>query len=103
MKIAYHSLFPASIALISFFSFFNNELSAQSFQLAENGVTISCEGVENGTTATSNNIEYVAVDEQALRDSVRTQADLTKVCTSNVTDMSAMFQGYFLLNSQIEN
>ena len=66
----------------------------QDFFLDENGVTIKCENCRSGDTGTVNGILYKAVDSRYLRLIKRDKtADLTRLCTSLVTDMSGLFSG----------
>ena len=60
--------------------------------LDENGITIKCYAWgQVGVTAQVNGISYTIVDEVMLRQMVRNGEDVTKVCTSKVTNMSKMF------------
>jgi surface protein len=61
------------------------------FFLSENGITCKCENVIAGTKGLINGIEYEAVTNDYLRFLVREKADLTKICTSLVTDMTDLF------------
>lgn len=72
-------------------SFTTTELS--SFALAENGITVTCADASPGQTGLIDGIEYEAVDRALLEQRRDEQADLTQVCTSPVTDMSALFEG----------
>jgi len=72
-------------------SFTTTELS--SFALAENGITVTCADASPGQTGLIDGIEYEAVDRALLEQRRDEQADLTRVCTSSVTDMSALFEG----------
>lgn len=60
--------------------------------LATKGVTMKCDasGMVGGTFEV-NGITYTIVDETLLREMISQGADLTKVCTSLVDDMSHMF------------
>ena len=49
------------------------------------------QGFSPGEKASFNGTVYEVVDNQLLRERVRQQADLTKLCTSLVTDMSGLF------------
>ena len=64
----------------------------QSFIIDENGI-IKCEGVEIGSTGMIFGEEYESVDRELLIQRRDEGGDLTKVCVSNVTDMSWMFNG----------
>ncbi|MBC2838165.1 BspA family leucine-rich repeat surface protein [Robiginitalea sp. SC105] len=61
--------------------------------LDENGITIKChEWGEIGEQGTINAVVYTIVDETMLREMAQDGKDLTKVCTTKVTDMSYLFQ-----------
>jgi len=72
------------------------------FYLHENGVTIMCPEATVGETGSVNGIEYEAVDRALLIERRNQGADLTRVCTSLVTDMSEMFRSSSF-NQQIGN
>ncbi|MCF1750881.1 BspA family leucine-rich repeat surface protein [Mariniradius sediminis] len=72
------------------------------FFLAENGITCKCENVILGQKGILNGVEYEAVNNELLRQRVSDKADLTKLCTSLVTDMSTLFLE-FELNQRIGN
>lgn len=61
--------------------------------LHTNGVTIRCDGAIVGEKGTVNGVEYEVVDRALLIQRRDQGADLTKVCTSLVTNMSSMFNG----------
>ncbi|MBO6523443.1 MAG: BspA family leucine-rich repeat surface protein [Balneolaceae bacterium] len=79
----------------------SRETKAQTFQLDENGVTITCDGASVGVTGEVGGTIYTAVDDNSLRDSVSTGADLTEVCTSLVTNLSELFEGNISFNQNI--
>ena len=59
--------------------------------LDTNGVTIKCDDTGMvGDTFTVKGITYTIVDEDMLREMVNQGADVTKVCTSKITDMSEL-------------
>jgi len=69
---------------------------ASPIYLDENGVTIkSYEWAEVGQQGILNGETYTIVDETMLRDMAENDEDVTKVCTSKVTDMSGLFVGNF--------
>ena len=68
--------------------------------LAQNGVTIMCPAVEPGETRILDGIEYLVVDNQLLRD-IKNTHDLSRVCTSPVTDMQSMFNDDNTFNQDI--
>lgn len=60
--------------------------------LDTNGVTIKCyEWGEPGETGVIDGVVYTIVDETMLRDMVFNGEDITKVCTTRVTNMSSLF------------
>ncbi len=61
------------------------------FRIASNGVTCICENVKPGEKGIANGILYEAVDNQLIRVRASQSADMTKLCTSLVTDMSLLF------------
>ena len=61
------------------------------FKILENGVTCVCEGVNPGQKGSINGVEYEAVDNALLRKRRDEGSDLTKLCTSLVTDMKELF------------
>ena len=63
----------------------------RSIYLASNGVTVRCDESNNGDTVTIGDKEYTVVDETGLRAMIANDEDVTCVCTSNVTNMSFMF------------
>jgi len=67
-------------------------VSAQVFTIDANGI-VKCPAAQVGDKGTIDGIEYEAVDRTLLIQRRDQAADLTKVCTSLVTDMSFMFQG----------
>ena len=57
-----------------------------------NGITIKCYNWSQvGDTGQVNGTTYTVVDEDMLRQMVANSEDVTKVCTTKVTDMSEMF------------
>ncbi|MCH6236182.1 BspA family leucine-rich repeat surface protein [Cognataquiflexum rubidum] len=66
------------------------------FYLAENGITCKCENVIAGQKGILNGDEFEAVNNEFLRQRFVEKADMTKLCTSLVTDMSNLFEfSYF--------
>jgi len=62
--------------------------------LDSNGITIKCyDWGQIGQTGEVNGIIYTIVSETILRQMVDNGEDITKVCSSKVTDMSDMFRG----------
>ncbi len=70
-----------------------SQVQLQTIYLDTNGITIRCENANVGEKGTVNGVEYEVVDRNLLIQRRDQGADLTKVCTSKVTDMSAMFSG----------
>jgi hypothetical protein len=58
------------------------------FYLAENGITIKCPQATVGQKGMVNGIEYEAVNRTLLNQRRNEGADLTRVCTSLVTDLN---------------
>ncbi|MCL6259841.1 BspA family leucine-rich repeat surface protein [Aquiflexum sp. TKW24L] len=71
------------------------------FYLAENGITCKCENVIAGQKGILNGVEYEAVNNEFLRQRFIEKVDMTKLCTSKVTNMSGVIPPYF--NQPIEN
>ena len=65
------------------------------FFLESNSVTIRCPETSPGDKGIVNDTEFESVDNELLRNKVQSGADLTKVCTSLVTDMSELFNGTY--------
>ena len=61
------------------------------FRLAENGVTCICENVKVGEKGFVNGVEYEAVDNSLLRKRLDEGANMTRLCTSLVTDLRKLF------------
>ena len=61
------------------------------FRLADNGVTCKCENVKVGEKGSINGVEYEVVDNTLIRQRRDEGADMTKLCTSLVTDMYGLF------------
>ena len=79
----------------------SNGCALSPIYLGSNGITIKCfEWGEIGQTGEVNGIIYTVVSETILRQMVDNGEDVTKVCTSKVTDMSYMFFINFVLTSQ---
>lgn len=80
--------------------YFTSDVS-QSFYLDENGVTIKCINCQPGDTGTVNGIRYEAVDKALLEQRRDEGADLTRLCTSLVTDMEHLFSRMTEFNQDI--
>ena len=77
--------------------FYGNEinfLSNNSVYLDENGITVKAyEWSEVGDTGVIDGVTYTVVDLSTLNTMINNGDDVTKVCTSLVTNMSDMFSG----------
>ncbi|MCH8475973.1 MAG: BspA family leucine-rich repeat surface protein [Opitutales bacterium] len=71
------------------------------FYLADNGVTIMCPDAAIGETGEVNGITYQAVDRELLIELRDADEDLSRVCTSAVTDMHNMFYEFWEFNQDI--
>ena len=68
----------------------------------ENDVTIKAfDYAEVGDTGVINGVTYTIVDETMLRTMVANDEDVSTVCTTKVTDMSALFQSKVNFNGNI--
>ena len=83
------------------FSCTDNSDSDLEFSLAPNGITITCPGVAPGESAKVNGVRYEAVDNDLLRARIGEGADLSKLCTSSVTNMESLFQDASTFNQDI--
>ncbi|QGY46181.1 BspA family leucine-rich repeat surface protein [Maribellus comscasis] len=79
------------------------EPTEPTFYLDTNGVTIKCSNCVAGDTGRVDGVLYEAVDRTLLIQRIEEGADLSKVCTSLVTDMSSIFQGRNSFNEDIGN
>ncbi|MEX2478493.1 MAG: BspA family leucine-rich repeat surface protein [Gracilimonas sp.] len=77
-------------------------IQAQEFTVDDNGI-VKCEGAEPGDTGTLFGDTYEAVDRDLLIQRRDQGADLSKVCTSLVTDMRLLFNGASTFNQDIGN
>ena len=80
-----------------------NQAPAQLLFFADTAGHIKCINCIPGDTGTVNGIVYEAVDRNLLNQRRDQGADLTKVCTSLVTDMSNLFNGNQTFNQDISN
>ena len=75
--------------------------------LDSNGITIkACESANIGDVGTINGVEYTVVDREMLEQMLLNDEDVTKVCTTRITDMSfliAYWGGNELFNQDIGN
>ena len=71
--------------------------SSNNVYLASNGVTIKASaGAVNGDTGVLDGVTYTVVDLSTLNSMIGQGDDVTKVCTSLITDMSDMFYNLLL-------
>lgn len=63
------------------------------FKILDNGITCFCEGVNPGNKGIIDGVEYEAVDNELLKKRRDEGADLTKLCTSLVTNLDGFFEG----------
>jgi surface protein len=61
------------------------------FYLNANGLTCMCPNAKAGEIGFINGVRYEAVDNNLLKTRLGQGADLTKICTSSVNDMSNLF------------
>lgn len=73
------------------------------FTLADNGITCVCENVNPGDKGFIDGVEFEAVDNDLLRKRRDEGVNMTKLCTSLVTDMSRLFQSRTPFNQPIGN
>lgn len=78
-------------------------LGEPTFYLDDNGVTIKCINCTPGDTGTVNGILYEAVDSDLLVQRRNEGTDLSKLCTSLVTDMSNIFKDSTTFNQDISS
>ncbi|MDG1790729.1 MAG: T9SS type A sorting domain-containing protein [Flavobacteriaceae bacterium] len=77
--------------------------STNAVYLASNGITIKASaGAEVGSEGILNGLGYVIVDLTILNGMIAAQDDLTRVCTSLITDMNALFS-YSAFNQDISS
>lgn len=72
------------------------------FYLAENGITCKCPNAKPGEKGLINGVLYEAVDNELIRNRVKEKADLSKLCTSLVSDMKGLL-AYSEQNPQINH
>jgi surface protein len=79
------------------------ESAQANFTLAANGITIRCPNAAVGEKGFVNAVEYEAVDRALLTARRNAGADLSRLCTTAVTDMSQMFTNQSMFNQPIGN
>ena len=72
---------------------FSSHKPKDKFYLHKNGVTCRCPNTTPGEKGFINGIEFESVDNDLLRQRIDEEVDITKLCTSLVTDMSKIFMG----------
>ena len=73
-------------------SFTTTDIPCDVVYLDENGVTIkACPNANVGDVGTVNGIEYTVVDRDMLDLMIENEEDVTKVCTTLISDMRALF------------
>ena len=71
---------------------------------ADNGVTIKAAwGAVNGDTGVLNGVTYTVVNLSTLKSMISNGDDVTKVCTTPITDMSFLFNGNTSFNQDISS
>lgn len=88
-------------------SFTTTDIPCDVVYLDENGVTIkACPDANVGDVGTVNGIEYTVVDRAMLDQMIENEEDVTKVCTSMISNMEFLFTGdlyneIFIFNQDI--
>ncbi len=90
--------FVIQLAFLTSCSFITSESSTSQLYLDSNGITIKCEKCKVGQKGKVNEIEFEVVDNDLLRTRIKQGADLSKLCTSLVTDLSTDNDEGFFLN-----
>ena len=87
---------------VSFVTSDNNDCDV--VYLDNNGVTIKAYPCANiGDVGIVNGVEYTVVDKPMLDEMIANDEDLTKACTTRITDMNSMFQNANSFNQDIGN
>ena len=72
--------------------------------LDENGVTIkACDDANIGDVGTINGVQYTVVDREMLDQMIENEEDVSKVCTTRISDMSFLFHFNSVFNQPIGN
>jgi hypothetical protein len=66
-------------------------IEKERFYLADNGITIKCERADFGDFDFIDGVLYEAVDRSLLEKRIEEGADLSRLCTSRIRDMSYYF------------
>lgn len=96
MRIINTSLLFLFVGVITLSCGTDSSTPKNQFFLDSNNVTIKCPGTSPGDMGIVNATEFESVDNELLRNRVQSGADMTKVCTSLVTDMSELFNGTYV-------
>lgn len=91
MKSNYFFFFTILVFLTGF-----NDLSAQDFYLAPNGVTCMCPSAAVGDTGVVNGVTYTKRTREQITD-----VNASTTCTSGITDMNSLFDGWTNFNEDI--
>ena len=76
-------------------SFSTTDIPCDVVYLDENGVTIkACPDANVGDIGTVNGVQYTVVDREMLDQMLLDEEDVSKVCTTRITDMSYMFYDF---------
>jgi len=76
--------------------------SGNNVYLASNGITVKASaGAVNGDTGVLNGVTYTVVNLSTLNSMISNGDDVTKVCTSLITDMNRMFESATSFNQDI--
>ena len=78
-----------------------NKNDSNNSDTTNNSECIKCNDYEVGETFSIDGVTYKVADREMLDDALSNGEDLTKYCTSNVTDMSAMFREATSFNQDI--
>jgi hypothetical protein len=81
-------LFFTTFVFCASCSFLENNSANSKIYLDPNRITIKCEKCQVGDKGKVDGIEYEVVDNDLLRARIKQKVDITKLCTSLVTDMS---------------
>ena len=68
-----------------------------------NNGCIECIGYNSGESFIINGVSYVVADRQMIEDAISNGDDLTRYCTSLITDMSQLFHQKTLFNQDISS
>ena len=84
--------------------FMDGKGSNNNVYLAYNGITVKASsGAKAGDKGNINGVVYTIVDKSTLSSMINSGDDVTKVCTSLITEMSNMFSGASAFNQHISS